>query len=101
MTAQAEAPHAALAAMAALRVHNSAARSARLAQGAGGASGRVNYFRPNNSGSLTIFAAIRRASLCDVRNKVWALGLRREPYVRLLLIIVGRFRSYRQHRKAR
>src|SRR5262249_58976200 len=37
-------------------------RSARLAQEAEGASGRVIYFRPNKSGSLAIFGAIRRAS---------------------------------------
>jgi hypothetical protein len=37
-------------------------RSARLAQEAGGASVGLVYFRPNNSGSLAIFTAIRRAS---------------------------------------
>jgi hypothetical protein len=35
--------------------------SARLAQEAEGASGRVIYFRPNNSGSFATLAAIRRA----------------------------------------
>jgi hypothetical protein len=37
-------------------------RSARLAQEAEGASGRVIYFRPNNSGSFATLAAIRHAS---------------------------------------